>query len=220
MALWSRLWGTSRNLLALRSGRSVAAARPAAATTTAGATRVLVLGPNGYRHSRDRHLKTGETAGEGRTALFGSHTLSEVTADLRKIAKQTGISGAGRKTIPDSGKRLVRGETALRETAHYEERHRQRPTRGLRPRQLADRLRVHAHPHRSGSSLDLSLAWSSSSRLKCILGTAHLTDQQLDGCKHRFCATTLGHTLEGEVRHSLRGQFPGACGPDMLEDLS
>lgn len=103
--------------------------------------------------------------GKARTAPIGSHTPPETTADVRKIAKQTGISGPGRKTIPDSGKRLVRGETALRETARYEERHSQGPARGLRPRQLADRL--HAHPHRGGSSFDLSLAWTSSSRLKC-----------------------------------------------------
>jgi len=179
------------------------------------------LGPHGYRHSRDRHLETGETACEGRTDLIGSHTLPKVTADLRKMTEQPDIVGPGRKTIQDGGKRLVRGETALRETAHDEDRHHQSPTRRLRPRQLADRHTVDAHPHRGGSGLDLSLGRNSSSRLKeGVLGTAHVSDEQPDGGKHLRCTTTLGHTLEGEVRYGLRGQFSGAGGLDALEDLS
>ena len=81
---------------AIRSDRSVAA-RPAAATRIAGSTPVLILRPNGHRHSRDRHLKTREAAGEGTPELIGWHTLPEVTADPREIAEQIGILGTGRK---------------------------------------------------------------------------------------------------------------------------
>ena len=148
------------------------------ATTTAGSTAVLILGPHGYRHSRDRHPNTRETGCEGKTDLIGPQALPEVTADLRKIAEQSGISGPGQKTIVDGRKRLVRGEITLHKATYDEDRHRQSPTRGLQTRELADRRAVHTHPHRGGSGLDLSLAWNSTSRLKGVLGTAHVSDKQ------------------------------------------
>lgn len=51
------------------------------------------------------------------------------------------------------------------------------------------------------------------------LGLPHVGDEGLDGPEHFPGATALGHTLEREVGHRLRGKLTGPSRFDPLEDL-
>ncbi len=113
----SPVWGPGsggRSRDPLFEATKLTTARPAAATTTAGSTRVLILRPHGHRHTRDRHLETGETARESRTDLIGSHPLAEATPDRGKVTENRRIVGASRQPVTYGRERLIGGKAPLR----------------------------------------------------------------------------------------------------------